>query len=277
MPVRPALVALLAAAAPASAQAPAEDDAALLRRHAPVLHLDARDRDHATSVEALAPDLAGEDTPLRATAPGMPDVVHGRAVRGRDGRTWLQWWSLHADNPQDRGIVRTGRHEGDWEVVQVALDPRTQRPVEATYAQHSWAEACPYPGRDVFVANGSHAAYPTAGTHDRPWPDPNDETRADGRVVRPQVRPFGAWARWPGRWGETRAGIVPGESSSPRGPAFQPDGPYADPAGFHARARACGSGAPPHPWPVFAAAGAFALALLALLLRLVRRRVHRAA
>lgn len=95
----------------------------------------------------------------------------------------------------------------------------------------------------------------------RPWPDPDDEARGDGRVVRPRVDPFGRWARWPGRWGETEAGLVPGESSSPRGPAFQDDGPWSDPAGFHARARACASGAPPHPWPVYAAA---ALAVVAV-------------
>jgi MYXO-CTERM domain-containing protein len=270
MPLRLALAVLLLAAAPAAAQ----DDTTLLRRHAPVLHYDARDRDHATSVGALAPDLRGDDTPLRATTRAMPDVAHGRVARGSDGRRWLQYWLLYADNPQDRGIVRTGRHQGDWEVVQVALS-RSGRPVEATYAQHKWAEACPYRGPDVFVANGSHASYTRRGTVDRPWPDPDDEVRGDGRVVRPRIEPFGAWARWPGRWGTTEAGLVPGEAPSPRGPAFQPDGPYGDPVAFHEGARACGSGAPPHPWPVYLA-GALAVIGVALAgLRIVRTRVRR--
>jgi hypothetical protein len=45
--------------------------------------------------------------------------------------------------------------------------------------------------------------------------------------------------------------VDPIEASSPRGSRFQErDAPRAwdDPAGFHAAARACGSGAPPHPW-----------------------------
>jgi hypothetical protein len=270
MSLRLALAVLLVAAAPAAAQ----DERALLERHAPVLHYDARDRDRATSVAALAPDLRGEDTPLRATTPAMPDVAHGRVARGSDGRRWLQYWLLYADNTQDRGVVRTGRHLGDWEVVQVALD-RSGRPVEATYAQHKWAEACAYRGPDVFVSNGSHASYPRRGTTDRPWPDPNDEARGDGRVVRPRVEPFGAWARWPGRWGTTEAGLVPGEAPSPRGPAFQPEGPFGDPAAFHARARACGSGAPLHPWPVYVVAALAVIGIAIVGLRMVRRAVHR--
>ena len=89
--------------------------------------------------------------------------------------------------------------------------------------------------------------------------------------------PFGAWARWPGRWGETDAGLVPGEAPSPRGPAFQPDGPFGDPAAFHARARACGSGAPPHPWPVYAIAAAAVIGVLLGALSAFRTRVRRAA
>jgi hypothetical protein len=268
MPLLAALLALLVAAAPAAAQ----DERELLRRHAPVLHYDARERDHATSVEALRPDLRGEDSPLRATTRAMPDVVHGRAVRGSDGRTWLQYWLLSSDNPQDRGILRTGRHEGDWEVVQLALDPRTRRPVEATYAQHKWAVACPYRGPDVFVAHASHASYPAPGEFERPWPDPTDEARGDGRVVRPRVDPIGAWARWPGRWGETEArAFIPAEAPSPRGPAFQDEGPWRDPAGFHARARACASGAPGHPWPAHAVALALAVGVVVLACRVMTR------
>jgi hypothetical protein len=65
---------------------------------------------------------------------------------------------------------------------------------------------------------------------------------------------------------------------SPRGPAFQPDGPWADPDAFLARARLCTSGAPPLPAGVLAAAALVAAALGAVggaaLMR--RRRPRRA-
>ena len=47
------------------------------------------------------------------------------------------------------------------------------------------------------------------------------------------------WMRYPGRWGDSRAGWVPGEMDSPRGPAFQPQGRWADPSAWAAAARSC--------------------------------------
>jgi MYXO-CTERM domain-containing protein len=270
------LAACLLAALAAPAAAAAHSDLELLRRHAPVLHYDARETERATAVEALTadPPVDGAGTvALRPRRHPLPDVVYGRSLAGRDGRTWLQYWMLYADNPQDRGVLRTGRHEGDWEVVQVGLD-RRGGPVAVTYAQHSWAEACPRWSGHVYVANGSHASYPEPGEHGRPWPDPDDEARGDGRVVRPRVAPFGRWVAYRGRWGRTRASRVPAESPSPRGPAFQDEGPWRDPAGYHAAARACGSGAPPHPWPVYAG-GAAALLLVGAAGILARRRRSR--
>ena len=46
-------------------------------------------------------------------------------------------------------------------------------------------------------------------------------------------------ARWPGRWGGARAGWVPGEMDSPRGPPFQPQGRWSDPDAWAAAARPC--------------------------------------
>ena len=228
-----------------------------------MLHYDARERDFATSVEALVARVEGDRIALRPRTRPLPDVMYGRVVR-RQG-TWLQYWFLYADNKQDRGIVRTGRHEGDWEMVQLRLEDR-----QATYAQHRWAARCGWTG-DVRVANGSHASYATAGEHGRPWPDPDDEARGDGRVVRPEVRPFGPWVRWPGRWGRSRAAWWnPLEASSPEGPAFQEEGAWRDPAARHAQARACSAGAPPLPWTVRAAVAVAALALLALAARRFR-------
>ena len=188
----------------------------------------------------------------------------------RGGDEWLQYWSFYPDNPQDRGVTRTGRHEGDWELVQLGLSDG--RPAKATYAQHSWAEACDWDGSRprVFVANGSHAAYFERGRHERAWPDPNDE--ADGRTAGPSgVEPLGDWADWPGRWGHSRASWVPGEHSSPPSPAHQGK-PWDDPAAFERSARSCGAPSP-YQWTETWATPALGVAALALAgVWLVRRR-----
>jgi hypothetical protein len=158
---------------------------------------------------------------------------------------WRQWWLAFARNDQDRGILRTGRHAGDWEMVQVRL-AADGRPVEAVYAQHSGAERCPWAAvekRDgrpvVYLANGSHAAYFRPGVRDRTWPDPNDEADGRGAVAVPETEPLGPWSDWPGRWGNARAGWVPGEMDSPPGPAFQPQGRWSDPDAWARAARPC--------------------------------------
>jgi hypothetical protein len=263
------------------------DQAALVERHRPVLRYDRDERSFAVSVEALtdvseidrehgdrrrvpAPAFLGARyadghraesgdrlVPARDPRPGRP-LVYGRGARDGRGRLWLQYWLFFADNPQDRGVVRTGRHTGDWELVQVRLG-RDRRPVEATFAQHTWAEGCDWGEVErergapvVYVANGSHALYPRAGSADRPWPDPNDEADGRGRRVRPPVQRVSAgrprWMAWPGRWGEDEGGWVPGEQPSPRGPAFQADR-WDDPGRYHdSEARACGAGPPGRPW-----------------------------
>ena len=213
----------------------------LLDRYRPTLAYDGHERDRATAVDAIAPRLDDREAiDLENERPG-PEVVYGRRVRDPDdGRTWLQYWLFFLTNTQDRGIVQTGRHEGDWEFLQLRLGANGRADL-VTLAQHSWAEGCGYgeirtaEGAPlVFVANGSHALYSTQGFHDRQWPDPDDEAEGTGRRARPPVRPFGTWARWPGRWGDSEAGIVPGEQSSPRGPAFQERRPWQRPSAYHA-------------------------------------------
>jgi hypothetical protein len=246
----------------------------VLEQHAPLLRYDSAERDRATAVEALVAKVEGDRVSLRPRRRPLPDVTYGRRARGSDGRTWLQYWFLYATNPQDRGILRTGRHEGDWEMVQVRLT-RDGRPDAATYAQHSWAEACSSWAGVVHVADDSHASYPRAGEHGRPWPDPDDFADGRGRSARPEVRPFGDWVRWPGRWGRSEASWVPGEQSSPRGPAFQEEGAWRDPAAFHASARACGSGAPPHPIGVRIGGWLAVIGIAACIFMAIRTRVRR--
>jgi hypothetical protein len=105
--------------------------------------------------------------------------------------------------------------------------------------------------------------------HDRPFPDPNDEARGDGSTEVVGVERLGSrqrrWLDWGGRWGESRAGIVPGEQSSPRGPAHQ-GVRWDSPAAFHDGARACGTLPSRFPW-LLAAAAAIAAAGAVVLLR----------
>lgn len=205
----------------------------------PELRYDRAERHFATTVDGF---LRGEDPD--APTSGAPDAVYVR----RSGRH-VQFWLWFTSNPQDRGIVRTGRHEGDWEVAQVTLGAGG-RPVRVTVSQHSWAETCAVAdGRvgPLHVASASHALYLTAGEHGRPWPDPDDQADGRGRRVRPRALPFDRRIlERRERWGATRAGIVPGESDSPLSPHLQ-DASW-DPERFLARARDCGSGAPYRPY-----------------------------
>jgi Concanavalin A-like lectin/glucanases superfamily len=170
----------------------------------------------------------------RMRAAGYADRVYGRAVAS-GGRTWLQYWLFYYYNPQN--VLGFGVHEGDWEFVQIGLDP-DGAPEIATYAQHSGGEQCAWSrvvksgdAPVVYVALASHASYFTSGVHRRGL-YPDDYHRGSGYRVRPALEvvtgstPFLAWR---GRWG--------GSSSSPAAPRRQSK--WGDPGGFHASATAC--------------------------------------
>ena len=243
-----ALALALAFCAPASALgAPSTE----LERYAPTLRYDAAEDYFA---QPVSPASARIDR----------DVVYGHEVR--DGVTrFLQYWLYYPYNDQDRGLLATGRHEGDWEFVQVRLEGG--EPEAVTFAQHSTAERCgwdeveasPTGGPVVYVANGSHASYRRAGTVDRPWPDPNDEAGGDGAEVEPELveihehRP--AWVADPMPWGDSEEGWFPGEQGSPPGPAFQEDDRWDQPAAYEAAARACGEPPPGGDWQAPAVVG----------------------
>lgn len=219
---------------------------AALAAYAPVVIHDSREQYPLASVAAAPSIVPGRD-------PDRRPAVYGRAVTSAGGGAWLQYWLYFPSQDQDRGIVRSGRHAGDWEMVQYRLD-REGRPVEAVYAQHSGAERCSWAtveqrdGRPVvYAARGSHASYLRAGTRDRTWPDPNDEADGRGRVTPPRLvvvtADAPAWMRWPGRWGGARARWWnPAEQDSPNGPAFQQQGRWDDPDGWARAAHPCGAG-----------------------------------
>ena len=126
---------------------------------------------------------AQERFPFTTVEGSGPPVAYTRQAPGG----WTQHWLYATQNPQDRGILRTGRHAGDWEMVQT--HPRKG----VVVTQHSGAERCGWDevqrGPVVYVAHGSHALYLRPGLRDRTFPDPNDEADGRGSRVRPRVRP----------------------------------------------------------------------------------------
>jgi hypothetical protein len=214
--------------------------AGALATFSPVVVHDSREQSPLTAVASASVEAPGRSADRQPT-------VYARAASAGDDGMWLQYWFFYARQDQDRGILRTGRHAGDWEMVQYRLDG-TGRPAEAVYAQHAGAERAPWSAVElrgghpvVYVARGSHGSYLRAGVRDRMWPDPNDEADGRGRVVRPRIvrvtANAPAWMHWPGRWGAARARWwVPGEQDSPRGPAFQSDR-WDDPEGWADDAR----------------------------------------
>jgi hypothetical protein len=273
---------LAALAAPAGVIA--ASDVTLLERYRPVLLYDRTEKWRVVAVDEFIADGLPPRLSDARTRPNARAVVYGRVVRD-GGRKWLQYWLFFSYNGQDRGIVRTGRHEGDWELFQVRLADYGTPPDAATFSQHSSEAACRWDelvpdarGRaHVYVANASHALYPETGVHDRPFPDPNDVT-SDYKISRPDVQVVTAaapsWMQWDGRWGESRAGLVPGEKSSPRGPAHAGER-WTEPAKLHDEARSCFS-APTSAWSV-APWGLVAAVVSGLVLFALRSRRRRRA
>jgi hypothetical protein len=234
------------------------------------------------SLAFLGPHAYGDGRPVRAddvigetsrdytahAAQAQADVryrnrVHGRARRDDRQRLWLQYWCFYYYNDfQLAGpLLSGGKHEGDWEMVQLRLDA-DERPVEAVYTQHKAGESRPWSAVEkapssadtplVYVARGSHANYFTAGSHwTGVWFD-----NADGRGpgIDPAVVVLGdnspGWALWPGWWGDTKASSSPVDANSPRGPGRHKQwGNPALLAGVAARAAAAARPAAPAPTP----------------------------
>lgn len=168
--------------------------------------------------------------------PGLADRVYCRAVEGKGGRRWLQYWMFFYDNPYKR--FGMGEHQGDWELVEIAVV--AGKPTLACYSQHgqsesrAWKDVETSAGKGIvpvaWVAKGSHALYFKADSHLRIFGLANDHTADGGVGLRPE--PYflddhaDRWIHWPGTWGP------PG---SPPGPPAQQ--PWDDPEGFHENER----------------------------------------
>jgi hypothetical protein len=186
----------------------------------------------------LAPDFLG-DARRMETESVCSARLYGRALED-GGRTWLQYWFWLYYNPKN--LFGFGKHEGDWEMIQLGLDERGEVEV-ATYAQHDggesrgrdeieWTEREGGPHPVVYVAPLSHASYFEPRTH--PYPIGIDHPYGDGPEVLAPVVPFGAWAEWPGRWGNSERVIAYRIGNGPPSPSCQLP-KWDRPALFHAR------------------------------------------
>ncbi len=203
---------------------------------------------HRHDTLSFAPDRQGDAVRL-AGQPRYGARVYGRAIERPGGLTWLQYWLWYYDNPKH--LLGFGKHEGDWELVQVGV-AADGVPQVMTYAQHNSGEARRLGDATrraiaageawhpvVYVAPLSHASYFTARTH--LYLGGSDHPRGDGPRERPPVHRFGGWAQWPGHWGNTERSItVPvvlrRVGDGPRSPALQ-EPKWSRPEQFHARTR----------------------------------------
>ena len=179
----------------------------------------------------------GSDHQLQAAVmhgePEIANKVHGVVARDGQGTRWLQYWFImYYDDP---GMLGFGTHEGDLEMIQLALGS-DDTPVSAVYAHHRSGFRVAYDEVEtesldgaavpvVFSARGSHASMLRSGSQveGSPVPDHND---AKGPRVRPDVVALSEtatpWVWWPGSWGGTKAdssllGHLGVEANSPTG------------------------------------------------------------
>ena len=188
-------------------------------------------------------DEAGDPLPASRRFqddPAYRERVYAR-VKPHGDRVWLQYWLWCYYNPKH--LLGFGKHEGDWEVVQVGLGADGE-PEVATYSQHAEGEA-----RDwedvrrqgdhpiVYVAPLSHACYFEPGA--QPYVFGVDNPDDSLPPVLPQLEEFGSWARWTGRWGNSTGGIGGGKfgGRSPAGPGRQKV-KWDTPSTWHSRSRA---------------------------------------
>jgi hypothetical protein len=170
-----------------------------------------------------------DDAERMQVLPQYANKMYGQVVPLGDGTKILQYWFFYYDNPKTFDLL--GTHEGDWEMIQVKLGA-DGLPLETAYSQHNWAEVCGWARvtktQDdhpiVFVAEGSHASYYSAGDHQLEGSSYYDSANGSGPHVTPDVDDVSstnsppAWLSWPGRWGGTD-----GYTQSPPGPQMHED------------------------------------------------------
>jgi hypothetical protein len=188
-------------------------------------------------------DEAGDPLPASRhfqADPNYRERVYGRVMHD-GGRVWLQYWLWCYYNPKH--LLGLGKHEGDWEMVQVGLGA-DGTPEVVTYSQHEGGEG--HDWKDVkhhqgdhpiaYVAPLSHACYFEPGAH--PYVFGVDNPNGSLPAILPRVEPFGDWALWTGRWGNS-TGVGGGQfgGRSPASPGQQGQR-WDHPNAWHLRAKA---------------------------------------
>ena len=170
--------------------------------------------------KVLADDLIGDTTrtyaknatAIRNRDPRYRDRVYGHARVDSQGRLWLQYWLFYYYNDYQLvgSILTGGKHEGDWELVQLRLGrrraPGARRLLPAQDRREPPWATTPKQGDTplVYVARGSHANYFSAGSHfTGTWFDQADgkgpQDHADARDRDRQPAGLAALARPLGR------------------------------------------------------------------------------
>ncbi len=174
--------------------------------------------------------------------PEYANRAYGR-IASHGGLTWLQYWLWFYYNPKH--LLGAGRHEGDWELVQIGLS-RSGTPEVVTCSQHetgearAWDKVRRHAGPDgehplIYVAPFSHACYFEEGAH--PYLGGIDNPDGSRPPLMPHIEESGTWRSWPGRWGNSEGVLAPLSKGklggrSPRSPARQ--GPrWEQPLAYH--------------------------------------------
>jgi hypothetical protein len=203
-----------------------------------------------SGADATAPDLsvcARSEPTLHDCDLNGRSVIYAHVTRGLTRTAIDYWWFLRFNR------LLGDDHEGDWEGVTVLVDAAGQQVVETHLAAHTgvWRYPDGVPRivdghLIVYVAHGSHAAYPRRCDHLLCW-----QTRAQARhsklleghydgadpwvgnsaagCIRRCVRllPTSAggaptsWEAWDGRWGHPVTGLRRRLFQPPPTPAFQ--------------------------------------------------------
>jgi len=128
---------------------------------------------------------------------------------------FLQYWLFYPDNPC---VLPPGRHDGDWELVQVTVerDGEGFTATQVTLAEHGKPATHPVDagrrgeGPRVFVAVDSHACYFKQGAHPALLSDVCDPAGERGAKPALTLLPIAPdkrdWVHWSGRWGLDRGG-----------------------------------------------------------------------
>jgi hypothetical protein len=169
---------------------------------------------------------------------GYENRSYGRVVKLESGGYALQYWYWYYYNGFE--VAGIGAHEGDWEMVQVDVNPQLE-PTEIFLSEHTGMAKCEPDELEsseagapvVYVAAESHANYARPGWWAVPAPVGLDRADGEGATVRPTVQDVTKreprWLDWEGHWGNSRGGGL--DQKSPQGPKFHhPE--WEDPEGL---------------------------------------------